>query len=239
MCFPCVKIGHIHSMKTIIMLPCYNEEITIKKVILGCHDILPNADIWVCDNNSDDLSYKIIQDICRDNSWVHFLEEKRQGKGNAIKKIISHADGDIYLMIDTDDTYDIHDLPAVQDKIATGYDMVLGNRFADNENDKNSRLFHKTGNKCAIWLMKTLYHSKAISDPLTGLRGFSRQFIKNIEIQSEGYELESEFNIYALKNHYKITSVPTTYKNRPDGSFSKLNTVKDSLKIVKWIIKNR
>lgn len=218
-----------------ILIPCYNEVLTIGKVIEDFGKYVPYATIYVYDNNSTDGTYSKAKSY-ESTHKVVVRKFPKQGKGAVVKQMFQDIDADIYVMIDGDGTYPVKDTTALIKGIQNGYDMMLGDRLSSNYFTENSRKFHGFGNKLVRYLVNTLYHG-CITDVMTGFRAFNKKFVKSIEIVSDGFELETEFCIFALKNHYKIGSIPIHYENRPDGSISKLNTFSDGIKVIETIVK--
>lgn len=222
-------------MNVAILIPCYNEEATIAAVIEDFHKVLPRAVIYVYDNNCTDRTAEIA------SQYEYCIVRKChvQGKGATVKKMFHDIDADVYLMVDGDMTY-----PAVSARKLVGgvglknYDMVLGDRLSSNYYTTNKRPFHNLGNWLVKFLVNLLYHGH-VTDIMTGYRAFSKRFVKSIDIQSAGFEIETEMTIFALKNKYKIGSVPIEYKDRPDGSESKLNTFSDGRKVVWFLLRSK
>ena len=216
--------------KIAVIIPCYNEEKTIGKVIRDYQKVLPEADIYVYDNNSTDKT----SEIAKKNGAI-VRTEVRQGKGNVIRSMFQEIDADCYLMIDGDDTYPKENAREMCDLILNkGYDMVIGDRLSSTYFTENKRLFHNSGNKIVRWLINTLFKSK-INDIMTGYRTFSYSFVKTFPIISKGFEIETEMTIHALDKNMKLYELPVNYRDRPEGSVSKLNTVKDGIKVLKTI----
>ena len=216
--------------KIAVLIPCYNEEKTIAKVVSGYKDALPQADIYVYDNNSTDKSAKIAK-----KCGAIVKREPRQGKGNVIRSMFSEIDADCYLIVDGDDTYSPLDARKMCDLILKdNYDMVIGDRLSSTYFEENKRLFHNVGNKVVRGIINFLFKSK-IHDVMTGYRAFSYPFVKTFPVLSQNFEIETEMTIHAVDKNMKICEIPIRYKDRPDGSFSKLNTIKDGIKILKTI----
>lgn len=221
-------------MKIAICIPCYNEELTIKSVIDGFKKYAKQADIYVFDNNSTDNTAK----IAKENGAI-VIKSPKQGKGNVIKHMFSVIDADAYVLIDGDNTYLAKDFPRMLKAYKkSNCDMLIGDRLSSSYFSENTRPFHNLGNILVKFLVNWLYH-KHISDIMTGYRICSKNFCKSINIQSTGFEVETEMTIYAIKNNFKIRSIPIHYQNRPEGSYSKVNTIKDGFKIIKYIIKSK
>ena len=218
-------------MKIAVLIPCYNEALTIGKVVMDVKQQFPEACIYVYDNNSKDKTAEIAA-----ASGVIVIEEPRQGKGNVVRSMFKDIDADIYVLVDGDDACPaecIHDLikPIVNKKA----DMVIGERMSNGSYAKeNSRAFHSFGNNLVIWLINTLFRSK-LTDIMGGYRAFNRYYVKTFPVLSKGFEIETEMTIYALHNNYRIAEVPIIFRDRPEGSISKLNTYKDGFKVLKII----
>ena len=216
-------------MKIAVLIPCYNEAATIGKVVQDAQKALPEAEIYVYDNNSSDDTTKIAASM-----GAIVGREPRQGKGNVVRTMFKDIEADIYVMIDGDDTYPleaIHDVikPVMNDEA----DMVIGDRMTNGTYSKeNTRAFHGFGNSMVKRIINFLFNSN-LSDIMTGYRVFSRYYVKTFPVLSKGFEIETEMTIYALHNNYRITEVPITFRDRPEGSFSKLNTYKDGFKVLK------
>lgn len=218
------------NKKIAILIPCYNEEKTIGKVIDDFKNALPQATIYVYDNNSNDKTSEIA--ISKGAVVRH---EYRQGKGNVIRTMFREIKADCYLMIDGDDTY-----PAKHAKEMCEYilnekaDMVVGDRLSSTYFQENKRPFHNFGNKIVRLLINKIFNNK-IKDIMTGYRAFSYDFVKSFPVLSKGFEIETEMTIHAAFNNFKIIEVPVLYRDRPIGSQSKLNTYSDGFKVLKTI----
>lgn len=212
-----------------ILIPCLNEEQTIKSVIDGFKPY--NVNIYVYDNNSTDNTSQIAKE-CGVN--VGFTSQK--GKGNVVRQMFNEIDADIYVLIDGDNTYFADDFPKMLDKYnQTKCDMLVGDRLSSTYFIENKKILHNIGNKLVKWLINHKYKTN-ISDIMSGYRILSKEFVQNINIQSNEFEIETEMTIFALKNNYHIESISIQYKDRPNGSISKINTIKDGFKIIKYII---
>ena len=217
--------------KVAVLIPCYNEELTIEKVINDFRNELPNADIYVYNNNSKDKSKEIAL-----KSGAIVVDEYKQGKGNVVRSQFRDIDADIYVMVDADDTYPASAVHSLIEPVRKNMaDMVIGDRLSNGTYYKeNKRAFHDLGNNLVRFLINKLFHAN-IKDIMTGYRAFSKRFVKNMPIRSNNFEIETEMSLYALDKNYKIVEVPIDYKDRPTGSFSKLNTYKDGFKVLKTI----
>lgn len=226
-----VNLRSITMKKSIaVLIPCYNESKTIKKVVADYKKVLPEADIYVYDNNSKDGTDKIAKSA---GAIVRY--EYRQGKGNVIRTMFREIDADCYLMIDGDDTYPAEDARKMCDFILSGKaDMVIGDRLSSTYFTENKRPFHNFGNRIVRWLINNLFHNN-IKDIMTGYRAFSYEFVKGFPVLSKGFEIETEMTIHAVDKNYKIIEIPVTYRDRPEGSVSKLNTYSDGIKVLKTI----
>lgn len=215
--------------KVAVLIPCYNEELTIAKVVKDCKKYLPKAEIFVCDNNSTD---KTAEKAKKAGAKVMF--EGRQGKGNAVRRMFADIDADVYVMIDGDGTYDIKAIPnlikILQDEKS---DMVVGVR--KETEDACYRSGHRGGNKVLTKIVELILGYK-LRDMLSGLRVFSKRFVKTFPAESKGFEIETELTIFALSRRLPIKEVDTDYFSRPEGSFSKLSTYKDGIRILKTIV---
>ena len=216
--------------KIAVLIPCYNESKTIKKVVEDYKKALPKADIYVYDNNSTDNTDEIAK---KAGAIVKY--EYKQGKGNVIRKMFKEIDADCYLMIDGDDTYPSKNAKEMCDLIIDGKaDMVIGDRLSSTYFTENKRPFHNFGNKLVRGLINTLFKSN-IKDIMTGYRAFSYDFVKTFPILSKGFEIETEMTIHALDKNFLLKEIPVDYKDRPAGSESKLNTFSDGIKVLKTI----
>lgn len=214
-------------MKTAVLIPCYNEELTIKKVILNFKKALPKADIYVYDNNSTDNSYEIAKD-----TGAIVKREYRQGKGNVVRSMFRDIDADCYILVDGDDTYPAEASKEIEELILSKKaDMVIGDRLSSTYFEENKRRFHNSGNKLVRKLINTIFNSD-ISDIMTGMRGFSYEFVKSFPISSKEFEIETEMTIFALNHNFLIKELPIEYRDRMDGSESKLNTFSDGYKVI-------
>ncbi|MGN1330299.1 MAG: glycosyltransferase family 2 protein [Clostridia bacterium] len=219
--------------KIAVLIPCYNEELTIKKVIKDFKKELPQADIYVYDNNSKDRT----AEIAREEGAI-VKHEYKQGKGNVVRSMFADIDADIYVMVDGDDTYPASFIHKLIEPVREGSaDMCIGDRLSNGTYQKeNKRLFHEFGNNIVRFLINILFNSK-LKDIMTGYRVFNKCFVKNMPVMSQNFEIETEMSLYALDKRFIIKEIPIDYKDRPEGSVSKLNTVKDGIKVVKNIIK--
>ena len=216
--------------KVAVLIPCYNEEATIEKVVRDYKSALPHADIYVYDNNSTDNTAKIALE-----AGAIVRPEYRQGKGNVIRSMFRDIEADCYLMIDGDDTYSAANAKEMCEYVLSGKaDMVVGDRLSSTYFQENKRRFHNFGNVLVRKLINVLFKNN-IQDIMTGYRAFSYEFVKGFPILSKGFEIETEMTIHAVDKNFKIVEVPVQYQDRPEGSVSKLNTYSDGFKVIKTI----
>jgi glycosyltransferase involved in cell wall biosynthesis len=218
--------------KIAVLIPCYNEAKTIEKVVSDYHRELPDASIYVYDNNSTDNTASIAQ-----HKGAIVRHEYRQGKGNVIRSMFRDIDADCYLMIDGDDTYPAENAQEMCQLVLDGKaDIVIGDRLSSTYFQENKRPFHNFGNEIVRKFINILWHpQKRIKDVMTGYRAFSPMFVKTFPILSQGFEIETEMTIHALDKNLLIASVPVRYRNRPAGSKSKLNTYTDGVRVLQTI----
>ena len=220
-------------MKVAVLIPCYNEELTIEKVVKDFRKELPEADIYVYDNNSKD---KTVEKATNAGAIIRY--ENRQGKGNVVRTMFKNIDADLYVMVDGDDTYPaefVHDL--MQPVIDGQADMCIGDRLTNGTYQQQiKKNFHEFGNKLVRKTINVLFKNK-LKDIMTGYRVFSKEFVKNMPVMSPGFELETEMTLYALDKRYRIKEIPIVFRERPDGSESKIDTVGDGMKVIKTIFK--
>lgn len=213
-----------------VLIPCYNESLTIEKVVRDYRKALPDADIYVYDNNSNDGTDELAR---KAGAIVRY--EHRQGKGNVIRSMFRQIDAECYLMIDGDDTYPAENAKEMCNMVLEeGVDMVIGDRLSSTYFQENKRPFHNFGNRIVRDLINRLFHSD-IKDIMTGYRAFSRDFVKTFPVLSKGFEIETEMTIHALDKNFYLKEIPVTYRDRPAGSVSKLNTVSDGIRVLKTI----
>lgn len=219
-------------MKVAVLIPCYNEAKTIAKVVADYRAALPEADIYVYDNNSSDSTDEIAREA---GAIVRY--ETRQGKGNVIRTMFREIHADCYLMIDGDDTYPSENArEMVEMVLEKNVDMVVGDRLSATYFTENKRPFHNMGNKVVRGLVNSFFNGD-ITDIMTGYRAFSYQFVKSFPVLSKGFEIETEMTIHALDKNLSVVSVPVEYRDRPDGSESKLNTYSDGFKVLRTIVR--
>lgn len=213
-----------------MLIPCYNESLTIEKVVSDYKEALPEATIYVYDNNSSDHTDELAR-----KAGAKVVYEYRQGKGNVIRSMFRDIDAECYLMIDGDDTYPAENAREMVDLVLNkGVDMVIGDRLSSTYFTENKRPFHNMGNRMVRGLINHLFHSN-VKDIMTGYRAFSRLFVKSFPVLSKGFEIETEMTIHALDKNFLLEEIPVTYRDRPEGSESKLNTVSDGMKVLKTI----
>lgn len=213
-----------------VLIPCYNESQTIEKVIADFKTALPEATIYVYDNNSSDNTAEL---AARAGAVVRF--EHQQGKGNVIRSMFRDIDAACYLMIDGDDTYPAeHARDMVAPILAHRAQMVVGDRLSSTYFEENKRPFHNVGNRTVRALINILFKNN-VRDIMTGYRAFSYEFVKSFPVLSQGFEIETEMTIFALDKNLAIENVVIEYRDRPEGSESKLNTVSDGLKVLRTI----
>ena len=218
--------------KIAILIPCYNESKTIAKVVTDYKATLPEANIYVYDNNSKDGTDEVAR---KAGAIVRY--EYRQGKGNVIRSMFRDIDADCYLMIDGDDTYPAESAREMCKLVLEkGVDMVIGDRLSSTYFEENKRPFHNVGNVIVRSLINKIFHNN-IKDIMTGYRAFSRPFVKHFPVLSRGFEIETEMTIHALDKNFLLQEIPVTYRDRPEGSVSKLNTYSDGFKVILTIFK--
>ncbi len=211
-----------------VLIPCYNEAVTIGKVVDDFRAALPEAVVYVYDNNSSDDTAAI---ACAHGAKVR--KEVRQGKGNVVRSMFRDIDADYYLMVDGDDTYPAEQAADLIAPLASGEaDMTVGDRLSNGSyGEENDRAFHGFGNDLVRWLIKAIY-GYAFDDVMTGYRGFTRAFVKTMPVLSTGFQIETEISIHAVDRRWRIVDVPIVYRDRPEGSYSKLSTFGDGAKVL-------
>lgn len=218
--------------KIAILIPCYNESKTIAKVVKDYHRVLPDAEIYVYDNNSSDGTDQIAREA---GAIVRY--ERRQGKGNVIRTMFREIEADCYLMIDGDDTYPAENAREMVNLVLERkVDMVVGDRLSATYYTENKRPFHNMGNWLVKGLVNTIFKG-SVSDIMTGYRAFSYQFVKSFPVLSKGFEIETEMTIHALDKNLSVQSVQVEYRDRPADSPSKLNTYSDGMKVLRTIVR--
>lgn len=216
--------------KIAVLIPCYNESLTIKKVIEDWKSALPEAKIYVYDNNSTDNTAEIAM-----NAGATVKYEYQQGKGNVIRRMFREIDAESYIMIDGDDTYPAeHGREMVELVLNKNVDMVVGDRLSSTYFEENKRPFHNFGNEIVRKSINRMFKSD-IKDIMTGFRAFSYNFVKTFPVLSKGFEIETEMSIHAVDKNMYVENVIVDYRDRPNGSESKLNTFSDGIKVLKTI----
>lgn len=217
--------------KVAVLIPCYNEAVTIGKVVDDFKRVLLDADIYVYDNNSKDDTAAIAED-----HGAIVRTEPRQGKGNVVRQMFREIDADYYIMVDGDDTYPAEAAPSLLEPLMNDTaDMTVGDRLSNGTyGEENDRAFHGFGNNLVRWLIKVIY-GYAFDDVMTGYRAFNRIFVKTMPVLSEGFQIETELSIHAVDKRFRITDVPIDYRDRPEGSYSKLSTFGDGAKVLRAI----
>jgi glycosyltransferase involved in cell wall biosynthesis len=216
--------------KIAVLIPCYNEAQTVGKVVKDYKKALPEAEIYVYDNNSTDDTAKI---AAKAGAVVRY--EKRQGKGNVVRTQFRDIEADVYLLVDGDDTYPAEQARQMVDLVLNGQaDMVIGDRLSSTYFTENKRFGHNFGNVLVRFLINKLFKAN-VRDIMTGQRAFSYQFVKTYPVLSKGFEIETEMTIHALDKNLKLVEVPIEYRDRPEGSVSKLDTIGDGFLVIKTI----
>ncbi len=216
--------------KIAVLIPCYNEEKTIEKVIRDAKEALPEAVIYVYNNNSTDRTAQLAQ-----AAGAVVRTEYMQGKGNVIRRMFREIDAQCYIMVDGDDTYPMDAAPAMVEKVLNqNADMVVGDRLSSTYFTENKRPFHNMGNSMVRGAINRLFNC-GIQDIMTGYRAFSYDFVKTFPVLSKGFEIETEMTIHAVYNNMQIDNVVITYRDRPEGSVSKLNTYSDGFRVLRTI----
>lgn len=218
--------------KIAVLIPCYNESKTIEKVVTDFARVLPEAVIYVYDNNSSDGTDRIARQA---GAVVRY--EYQQGKGNVIRRMFREIDAECYIMADGDDTYPAEFAPKMAEKVLERHvDMVVGDRLSSTYFTENKRPFHNFGNSLVRKSINVLFHTD-IKDIMTGYRAFSYQFVKSFPVLSKGFEIETEMSIHAVDKNMFVENVVIDYRDRPQGSESKLNTYSDGMKVLLTIAK--
>lgn len=210
-----------------VLIPCYNEELTIGKVVREVKENLPEATVYVYDNNSTDKTAQIASE-----AGAIVRHEYKQGKGNVIRRMFREIDASCYLMLDGDDTYPLNSAREMTDLVLKKHaDMVVGDRLSSTYFSENKRPFHNFGNSMMRSGINRLFHSE-INDVMTGYRALSYAFVKTFPVVSKGFEIETEMTIHAVNYGMQVENVVVEYRDRPKGSVSKLNTYSDGLKVI-------
>ena len=217
----------MNDKKIAVLIPCYNEELTVEKTVNDFKRVLPNADIYVYNNNSKDRTKELAL-----KSGAIVRDEYRQGKGAVVRSMFRDIDADVYIMVDGDDTYPAEEVDGLITPVLEGKaDMVIGDRLSSTYYTENKRPFHNFGNSLVKGLINFLFKSD-LNDIMTGYRSFSKKFVKCMPVMSDGFQIETEMTIFALTNNMQVVNVPITYRDRPEGSESKLNTFSDGFKVL-------
>lgn len=223
-------MNELQKYRIAILIPCYNEEITIAAIVKNFRTCLPEAEIYVFDNNSSDNSLEIAR-----QAGAIVREVFLQGKGNVIRRMFADIEADIYIMVDGDDTYDASVAPKLAQRlVASGLDMLVGSRIS--EEKEAYRLGHRFGNRVLTQFVATIF-GRTFKDMLSGYRVFSRRYVKSFPAHSSGFEIETELTVHALELRMPVAEIETVYKARPEGSESKLSTYRDGWKIFRMIFR--
>lgn len=213
-----------------VLLPCYNEALTIAKTVQDFRDALPDATVYVFDNASTDASTTIARE-----AGATVISVEQRGKGNVVRAMFREIDADVYVMADADDTYPAHEVEKLVVPILENQaDMVTGDRLSSTYFTENKRPGHQFDNLLVCRLIKMLWNCE-IKDVMTGYRAFSWRFVKSCPVLSSGFEIETEITLHAVDKHLRIREIPITYRDRPSGSFSKLHTIRDGYRVLATI----
>ncbi len=217
--------------KVAVLIPCWNEAPTIGKVVSDFKRVLPEATVYVYDNNSTDAT---VAEATAAGAVVR--RERQQGKGNVIRRMFREVEAECYVMVDGDDTYPAESVPQMVEAVCNeGVDMVVGDRLSSTYFQQNKRPFHNSGNRLVRLLIYHLWHNP-VKDIMTGYRAFSRRFVKLFPVMTGQFEVETEMTIHALDKRFCISEIPVEYRDRPEGSVSKLDTFKDGWKVLRTIV---
>ena len=224
---------HVFFMENIaVLIPCYNEEKTIAAVICDFKSILPNAAIYVYDNDSTDNT---VQEALNAGAIVRTVRQK--GKGNVVRRMFYEVDAACYIIVDGDSTYDAKEAPKLINKVMLeGYDMAVGDRLSSTYFKENTRMFHGLGNRLVKSVINAVFRTD-VSDVMTGYRAFSHRFVKTFPVLVSGFEIETEMTIHAADKNLYVTSIPVKYKERKNPEDSKVSTIKDGIKILTTIFR--
>lgn len=218
--------------KTAVLLPCYNEGLTIGRTVRQFRQALPSAEIWVFDNNSSDDTVAEAR-----KAGARICHVRQQGKGHVVRCMFQKIDADYYIMADGDATYPAEEAPVLLKPLQEGIaDMTVGDRLSGTYGAENKRKFHHFGNLLVCRLIGFLFHQK-ITDVMSGYRAFNRKFVKSCPVLSNGFEIETELTLHALDKRMSLIEIPVTYRDRPAGSFSKLNTYSDGFRVLTTIFR--
>lgn len=220
--------------KIAVLIPCFNEAQTIRKVVSDWERELPEARVYIYDNNSTDGTAALAKSV---GGGVTVRHEYQQGKGNVIRRMFREIDAEVYIMVDGDDTYPAeYGREMVQRVLEHQADMVVGDRLSSTYFRQNKRPFHNFGNTLVRWSINSLFHSE-IKDIMTGYRAFSFQFVKSFPVLSHGFEIETEMSIHAIDKNMQVENLVIDYRDRPMGSESKLNTYADGFRVLRTILR--
>lgn len=220
------KNDSLRDMRTAVLIPCYNEAVTIGKVVRDFIQIDPTVTVYVCDNDCTDGT-----DHAARAAGAQVLYERRRGKGWAVRKMFREIEADFYVMVDGDDTYPAEQALALRDLVVDGADMATGDRLSSTYFEENNRLFHGAGNLLVRHLVNRLFGAQLL-DILTGCRCMSRSFVKTMPVLARGFEIEIDMTLHALDKGFIVQEVPISYRDRPAGSISKLDTVSDGARVI-------
>lgn len=222
----------VNMKKIAVLIPCYNEASSIAKVVTDFKTALPDATVYVFDNNSTDNSVQLAKE-----AGAIVKKETRQGKGWVVRSMFKTVDADCYVMVDGDDTYPAKDAPEmVKAVLEDDYDMVIGDRLSNGTyQSENKRKFHEFGNYLVRKLINLMFRSD-LKDIMSGYRAFSKKFVKLMPVMSDGFQIETEMSVHALVYRFKLKEIPITYKDRGENSESKLDTIKDGFKVIVTIL---
>lgn len=210
-----------------VLIPCLDEEATIAKVVRDFREALPQAEVFVCDNASADATARVAAEA---GATVVF--ERARGKGNAVRRLLQDVDAECFVLVDGDDTYPAESaVEMVRLVLEEGADMVVGDRLSTTYDEENTRAFHSFGNRLVRRAVKAVF-GEDVADVMSGYRAFSRRFAKTLPILTGGFEIETEMTVHALDKRMRVCSVPVAYRNRPEGSSSKLRTVPDGMRVL-------
>lgn len=219
-------------MKTAVLIPCLDEAVTIGKVIDEFRQALPEAAIHVYDNGSDDDTVSIAR---KHGAMVG--HESNKGKGNVVRTMLEDVKADVYVMVDGDDTYPAESAPIMIGKLLDdNLDMVVGDRLSSTYFRQNDRPGHGIGNRLVRWAINRTFHSR-VNDVMSGYRVFTRRFADLFTVIGDGFELETEMTVFALSTHMRVAEVPVEYRHRPQGSSSKLSTVRDGVIVLRTLFR--
>ncbi len=215
------------SQRIAVLVPCYNESLTIAKVVRDFRAQLPDAEIWVYDNNSTDGSGALAE-----AAGAKVRHVRQQGKGHVVRRMFQEIEADVYVMVDADDTYPADEVGKLIAPVLSGEaDMVNGDRLSSTYMTENKRPGHNFGNTLVCTLIRLLWGQR-VHDVMTGYRAFSRLFVKSCPVLAQGFEIETEMTLHTLDKRMSLVEVPVQYRDRPAGSFSKLNTVRDGMRVL-------